>query len=179
MSDEEVLCPTCGGVLYAPGGDLAGDRWCTCTKTKTHAGAGNSSAGGSGTKTKLKSSDSTVSPSSSTATAAPKTCIQCGTDVNGKKRMKDSKGQYWCYECGRADQKKKEKESDPGGVVCPDCLQNFPPVQLIKYDGKYLCQACMSVRARKKKVKEVGGVFSKYLKVKGGARSDMINRQKK
>jgi len=71
--------------------------------------------------------------------------------------MKDSKGKYWCIECGKADQAKKgvssSSSSSSSGSVCPDCLQSFPPVQLIKHGNKYICQGCLTISIRREKEK--------------------------
>ena len=43
---------------------------------------------------------------SSTASSR-KVCVKCRKDVTNEKRMKGSKGEYWCYDCGVADQMSK------------------------------------------------------------------------
>ncbi len=75
-------------------------------------------------------------------TTAEKKCVQCGTDVTHGKRMKDSKGQYWCVACGAMDQTKKH-----GGTTmsqCPVCEKMFAPVDAHRVGEQYVCPACAS-----------------------------------
>src|SRR5688500_14237009 len=119
----EVLCPQCGGMIFGSDDDMSSGRRCTCGQaTKT------------ATAVKEPGSDSTVT-SLSGAASGVKVCVACGVDVTNQKRMKDSKGKYWCYECGAKDQARKGEST---GVTCPDCLQSFAPTKLIRYEGQYL-----------------------------------------
>ena len=72
-----------------------------------------------------------------------KLCCSCGADVTHKKRMKDSGGTYWCYECGVADSRGKR---DREGTACPDCHVKFAPSQLTDADGTKVCVACYAKR---------------------------------
>jgi hypothetical protein len=72
-----------------------------------------------------------------------KLCCSCGADVTHKKRMKDSSGTYWCYECGVADTRSKRERE---GTACPDCHLKFAPSQLTDHDGVKLCVACYAKR---------------------------------
>jgi hypothetical protein len=72
-----------------------------------------------------------------------KLCCSCGKDVSHKKRMKDSSGAYWCYECGVADSRSKR---DREGTACPDCHIKFAPSQLTDSDGAKVCVACYTKR---------------------------------
>jgi len=128
-----VMCPQCGGILAGSADEMSGGRRCSCSGTSKGVAVAESPA-----------------TSSSSTTASRKVCVQCAKDVTTAKRMKDSKGKYWCIECGKADQAKKgTTASSSSGAVCPDCLQSFPPVQLIKKDSKYLCQGCLTIRLRR------------------------------
>lgn len=72
--------------------------------------------------------------------AAVKRCMQCGTDVTHGKRMKDSKGQYWCVACGATDQMKKH-----GGTAmsqCPKCERMFAPADAHRVGEQYVCPSC-------------------------------------
>ena len=75
---------------------------------------------------------------SSTASSR-KVCVKCRKDVTNEKRMKGSKGEYWCYDCGVADQMSKG-----GGLLtpCADCGKPLPPTSLYRRDGDYVCSSC-------------------------------------
>lgn len=73
-----------------------------------------------------------------------KICVACGKDVAGKKRFKDSAGQYWCYECGVRDSVQRHPEE---GTECPDCHGRFAVVDLVELDGKKYCKPCGDKRA--------------------------------
>lgn len=72
-----------------------------------------------------------------------KLCCSCGADVTHKKRMKDSSGTYWCYDCGVADTRSKRERE---GTACPDCRVKFAPSQLTDVDGVKVCVACYAKR---------------------------------
>src|SRR5690606_8542124 len=101
---------------------------------------------------------------------------QCGIDVRGRKRMKDSQGRYWCYECGAADQMRKGQGL--GGSVCPDCMQTFPPVKLMKHSGKYVCSNCYEARVRREREKQ-GSLLNRLFASGGGADDAEKARQRK
>lgn len=71
--------------------------------------------------------------------AGTKRCIQCGRDVTHSKRMKDSRGHYWCYECGAADEARKGH-----GLMtpCAQCGKPTPPQHLHRTGQRYLCGDC-------------------------------------
>ena len=90
-----------------------------------------------------------------------KVCVACGADVAGKKRMKDSAGRYWCYDCGVADQKAKAAGGDgapitssdakPSMSQCPLCKGVYPEADLIKSDrhgGRKICDRCYNKRKK-------------------------------
>jgi hypothetical protein len=78
-----------------------------------------------------------------TETGVVKTCVQCGKNLNGQKRMKDSQGRYWCLECGEADQKKKAASAAAVGAnICSGCGDTFPAHQLQAWGSKRLCPKC-------------------------------------
>jgi hypothetical protein len=77
---------------------------------------------------------------------AVKTCGACGKDVTHERRMRDSKGGYWCYECGSADQARK----GPGvKVTCPGCRRALSPKEMIKAGAEYVCGTCHAAGAAK------------------------------
>jgi hypothetical protein len=79
-----------------------------------------------------------------TPTASEKICVACGKDVAGKKRFKDSAGQYWCYDCGVRDSVQRHPEE---GTECPDCHGKFAPVDMVEMEGKQYCKPCGEKRA--------------------------------
>jgi hypothetical protein len=70
-----------------------------------------------------------------------KYCCQCGKDVTGHKRFRDSLG-YWCYECHKADQSARRIQ----GERCADCGRIVPPAALSEYAGLRICQSCRTER---------------------------------
>ena len=76
---------------------------------------------------------------SSSVAKTRKVCVKCGTDVSNAKRMKGSKGEYWCYDCGTKDQMSKG-----GGMLtpCADCGKPCVPTSLYRRDGDYVCSSC-------------------------------------
>lgn len=79
-----------------------------------------------------------------------KICCVCGEDVDGKPRMKDHAGQYWCYECGMADQQKKQQSLAGATAVhaaakptCAECRQTTTPEKLSDFNGRQLCAGCI------------------------------------
>jgi hypothetical protein len=79
-----------------------------------------------------------------TPATSQKICVACGKDVAGKKRFKDSAGQYWCYECGVRDSVQRHPEE---GTECPDCHARFAPVDMVELEGKQYCKPCSEKRA--------------------------------
>lgn len=80
-----------------------------------------------------------------------KVCCVCGENLEGKPRMKDSSGRYWCYECGIADQQKKHMSTAGttamGAMVkpiCAECNQAFKAEELLEYAGRQLCAECIN-----------------------------------
>ena len=82
-----------------------------------------------------------MSNDTSIATAGLKVCCECGADVNGQPRMKDSKGRYWCVPCGEADQRKKQITSTT--APCHGCHRPFPKGKLDPHAGAWYCKACL------------------------------------
>jgi hypothetical protein len=76
------------------------------------------------------------------STAEGKTCVSCGKDVSGQKRMKDSKGQYWCIDCGKADQAKKQSAGSTASL-CSGCNESFPAAMLTRWGKKQYCTPCL------------------------------------
>ncbi len=83
-----------------------------------------------------------TSVSSSGVSTSAKRCTKCGKDVNGQRRMKDPKGNYWCYECGSQD----EASKGSGTLVqpCPVCKKPIHAMNMVrnKKTGQYVCDDC-------------------------------------
>ena len=136
----EILCPECGGVIFAAGADADANRACTCEKP------GN---------------DNTAATAIAQGPVAVKVCVNCGADLTNAKRLKDKEGNYWCQTCGIEDhRRKKEAAIKAGGgvVVCPDCCGRFPRDKMHRA-ADMICEACAIKRvtagkkhARKKPV---------------------------
>ncbi|MEM8873065.1 MAG: hypothetical protein AAGD32_02295 [Planctomycetota bacterium] len=117
----------------------------------------------------------------SATSSLAKRCISCGKSVEGAKRMKDRKGNYWCYDCGIEDERKKRAakgaaphpEDNKGHLSqCPKCREFFPPVDMVKSTkGKgYICIRCHHEPDKKKGKKGGGG---------GGFLADMEPEKRK
>ena len=81
----------------------------------------------------------------STTTAGAKLCCKCGTDVAGKKRLKDHDGRYWCADCSAADEKRKRLIA---GGICAGCGETFHGPGLTLIGDNTYCKPCLKVRAR-------------------------------
>jgi transcription initiation factor IIE alpha subunit len=121
---DEFLCPECGGVIGATEATAAG-KPCTCvTQSPSNA-------------------DTAVLTAQSTT--PKKVCCQCGVDVTGKKRLKDSRG-YWCYDCHKKDLEKQGQTRVQ--ITCPDCGESFDEQKMIQHGGSLLCKECYRHRLR-------------------------------
>lgn len=80
------------------------------------------------------------------STEAPshaKRCVSCRKDLEGQKRMKDSKGQYWCYDCGSKDEANKAREGKATLVqLCAKCKTPTHARDLFKTKKGYVCEKC-------------------------------------
>lgn len=71
-----------------------------------------------------------------------KRCCQCGKDLRGHRRFKDSVG-YWCKDCHRVD----KARTTVAEARCPDCGRMRPLDKLYQTeDGTQVCAACMKER---------------------------------
>jgi hypothetical protein len=112
-----LICPDCGGVIGASEMSDQG-KPCTCSKEA--------------------SSDTSVMGGK---VSVVKYCCQCGIDLTGQKRLRDSVG-YWCYDCHKADQRAHHTK----GEHCADCGRLVAPEALSDYSGLRICQSCRSER---------------------------------
>lgn len=65
-----------------------------------------------------------------------KLCCVCGEDLVGKERFKDHQGQYWCPDCAKNDQHRKQP------AVCPECNAQLTNGELLDFEGRQVCQPC-------------------------------------
>lgn len=77
-----------------------------------------------------------------TETGVVKSCIACGKNLSGQKRMKDSQGRYWCMDCGAEDQKRKMAAGVGSNNICGGCGETFQAHQLSVWGSKRLCAKC-------------------------------------
>jgi recombinational DNA repair protein (RecF pathway) len=110
------------------------------------------------------STQTTPSTETSGISGAAKHCVKCGRDVNGRKRMKDSQGRYWCYECGAND------EAQKGNTLmtsCAGCGKPTSPTHLYKVGEQYFCPNCRDDgKARKRGGRGGGGDEARKEKIK-------------
>jgi hypothetical protein len=66
-----------------------------------------------------------------------KVCHNCGKNVSGHRRVKDSRG-YLCYACAKAE-RQAERE---GKVRCKECRKLVKPEGLVAFHGKMICRKC-------------------------------------
>jgi DNA-directed RNA polymerase subunit RPC12/RpoP len=130
----EILCPDCGGVVGATQASEVGEP-CRCFAEKP----------------RQKADESTEPPP--VELPRPKICVLCGADVDGKKRVKDSRG-YTCYECAKAE----EKRELGGRVRCRVCGHLVKETSLAEYEGTKMCSKCYSERTalKKQRIKQIG-----------------------
>jgi len=134
MSDESY-CPKCGGLIYSTGLDTGGMLPCTCTK-----------AGDAPVSTSVRRDQ----PDTAAVSSRKKVCVKCNADLNGKRRVKDSSGTYWCYDCAKADELKKHGKSDSashgstGGATarCGMCATKTAVTNLTSMNGEFVCPKC-------------------------------------
>jgi hypothetical protein len=81
--------------------------------------------------------------------AKPKVCCQCGVDLTGKERLRDSRG-YWCMDCHRSD----KKASEPKGIRCPDCGRVVSPGAIVDWDNRKICESCRNDLRNVSKIKK-------------------------
>lgn len=131
---EETYCPKCGGLIFSTGLDTGGMLPCTCTK-----------AGDTAVSTSVRRDQ----PDAPAAPSVKKVCIKCNADLQGKRRVKDSSGDYWCYDCAKADELKKHGKTasssgTTGGATarCNLCDTKVPVINLISMNGNFVCPKC-------------------------------------
>ena len=151
----EIYCPDCGGLISNL--DDPAIKRCSCMAA---SGGSDSSLMGSdlaplpGNVSSNRApgsngpSSSSSSSSSNSAPAPVKVCCACGKDLAGKKRIKDSRGLYWCPACSDADNKKKSPARNGKGEICPDCGRSFPDSKMLDFQLTRVCVTCYKERAK-------------------------------
>jgi hypothetical protein len=129
VMSTELVCPDCGGIIGGSPDDPG--RACSCWSNK---------ASGASSENRSKTSGETVVEK---AAAHPQTkiCCQCGKDLAGKKRLRDSRG-YWCYACHKLDQ----EANKPKGEKCADCGRVVATSALSDFEGRKICGSCRNDR---------------------------------
>lgn len=124
----DLVCPECGGIIGGSSEDPG--RACTCWSDK-------SGSRGVSAATQNGGPDVIDEP------AAPKAkiCCQCGKELTGKKRLRDSRG-YWCYACHKLDQEANKQK----GERCADCGRIVSPTALGDFEGRKICGSCRNDR---------------------------------
>jgi hypothetical protein len=118
------ICPVCGGYLSSR---PAHGKPCSCPPRIEP----------------FNPSSDTVDDDPNSGTKAPlaadgKRCCQCGKDLTGHRRFKDSVG-YWCKDCHRTD-KARHKAAESR---CPDCGRMIRITALTVYHDRNLCPTCL------------------------------------
>ena len=104
---------------------------------------------------------------STETTTHAKRCVQCKKDLEGQKRMKDTKGQYWCYECGSKDEASKAKDGKATMVqLCAKCKTPTHARDLFKTRKGYVCEKCAGGVKEKVAVEKDGTAIAKQEKRK-------------
>lgn len=130
----DIVCPECGGIIGGTGAD--GRRACACTPGTSKSDT---------VRIEIPLPDINES-------RVRKVCISCGKNVQGHRRVKDSRG-YMCYDCAKTELD-AEKE---GTVRCAECGKRVKPQGLVEYGGIKICRKCHGdhKELKKKAVKRV------------------------
>jgi hypothetical protein len=95
-----------------------------------------------------------------------KVCCQCGKDLTGHRRLRDSRG-YWCYACHKLD----KEANKPKGEKCEGCSRIVAEAALADYEGKMLCSAC------REEIKATAREKRRLSPVKTGAHDDLAKKR--
>jgi hypothetical protein len=148
--ETEVTCPDCGKVIAPPGAVDSALR-CRCGEKR----------GPKVTVDEVSSRPNISVPipdlppkthhreeedhSPAAVARRAKTCYICGTSLEGRVRLKDHLGRYWCKECAAADERAKRREAESR---CADCSRVFPPHKLKYFQTDKVCASCFKVREK-------------------------------
>jgi hypothetical protein len=168
VMSTELICPECGGVI---GGDPTdGGKPCTCFQSSSRSDT-NSRLDIVDSRPDLGELDGGQESSGDTFVEkqeAPKTkvCCQCGKDLNGQRRLRDSRG-YWCYACHKLD----NEANKPKGEKCEDCGRIVAEAALNDYEGKRICGTCREDRRTAEREKR------RLSPVKTGAHDELAKKK--
>ncbi len=132
----KLLCPDCGGII---GEASPGEAACTCfpdTAEQSENAKSDTAALDSFLTKPVKRGEQL------------KRCIVCGKNLNGHRRVKDSRG-YTCYSCAK-DERAGERE---GRIACKECRRLMKPGGLVAHEGKMICRKCWSEHQEKAQFK--------------------------
>ena len=148
--ETEVTCPECGKVIAAPG---AVDSALRCRCGEKRAAKISLEEVSSRPKISVPIPDLPPKPqhheeednSPAAVAKREKSCYVCGKSLEGRVRLKDHLGRYWCKECAAADQRAKRREAESR---CADCSRVFPPHKLQYFQTDKVCASCFKVREK-------------------------------
>ena len=90
----------------------------------------------------IEPATSIVPSSKPSSSESQKLCCNCGKDVTGRKRLKDSQGRYWCPTCGKKDEKQKKIRAEQTRTACTMCGTEIAVQNVLTYDGRFVCRKC-------------------------------------
>ena len=153
--ETEVTCPDCGKVI-APPGAVDNTLRCRCGEQR----GPKVSVEEVSTRPRISVPVPPIAPKPAPAMRAPtaddsdtpsvsarpeKKCYVCGTSLEGRTRLKDHLGRYWCKECAAADERAKKREDE---LRCPDCGRVFPEHKLQYFQTERVCATCYKAREK-------------------------------
>jgi hypothetical protein len=149
--DTQVTCPECGRVI-APPGSIDDAARCHCSDERGPS----LSVDDVPTRVNISVPIPDVTPAPhddlsddfdpAPAAVHEKKCYVCGASLEGRTRLKDHLGRYWCKECAAADKRAKRRENE---LRCADCGRAFPAPKLQYFQTDRVCSTCFKERERK------------------------------
>jgi hypothetical protein len=139
----ELICPDCGGVIGADVSDAG--RACMCFADKSASTERITPSGPTASIEPLPTADALADADTNDDTFVerteeapkPKVCCQCGKDLSGHRRLRDSRG-YWCYACHKLD----KEANKPKGEKCPECSRVVAESAMGDFEGRRVCGKC-------------------------------------
>ena len=162
---QEIFCPNCGGLIFSSDPDAMDMQPCTCaTQAAPKASSSASIATQKAESTSTSEARVGARVSEPAAPVEEKICVKCGKDVNGHRRLKDDDGNYWCYACAKADDKKKRAQTEAARSKCALCGEEVAITNLIAMDGRFVCPRCVREQREleKKTENRIGRINSAY-----------------
>ncbi len=139
---QDITCPNCGGLIFSD--DASAMELSPCTCTGANQPVEEPAAKQSVAAAAMASTRSTppARPSSKSSSDSPKVCCNCGNDVSGRKRLKDSRGRYWCPTCAKKDERRKKVRQEQTKTACTSCGTEVEVQNMLAYDGQFVCPKC-------------------------------------